>query len=374
MSRIFLSPPDVTGMDRKLLMDAVDSNWVAPVGPDLNAFEAEIASSCGRRFGVGLASGTAALHLALLELGVRPGDEVIVPSFTFVATANAVKYCGAIPILVDADVETWQVSPALVGEAIIQRRRAGARIAAAIVVDLYGQCADYDQLLPIFREASIPVIEDAAEALGAGYRCQPAGSFGDAAIVSFNGNKIITTSGGGMLVTDDNRIAERCRHLATQAREPVPYYEHTEVGFNYRLSNLLAAFGRGQLSDLKRRVDRRRCLFARYQRALAVFPHVHFMPEANYGSSTRWLTCFTIARSSGVANEHVRLCLESHDIESRHTWKPMHLQPAFSGAPAVVDGTSERLFREGLCLPSGSSLTDAEQERVIDILLKALIP
>lgn len=371
MSRIYLSPPDVNGLDRKLLLEAVDSNWVAPVGPDLDAFEAEVAAQCGRRFGVGLASGTSALHLALLELGVRPGDEVIVSTFTFAATANAVTYCGATPVFVDADEETWQISPALVAEAIKQRRQAGAHIAAAIVVDLYGQCADYDELLPLFEAASIPVIEDAAEALGATYRGRPAGSFGEAAVLSFNGNKIITTSGGGMLVTDDERLATRCRHLATQAREPAPHYEHVEIGYNYRLSNLLAAFGRGQLSDLDRRVERRRALYNRYEEALAPFHHLRFMPEAPYGTSTRWLTCLTIDPSGGIDNDQIRLHLEVHDIESRPTWKPMHLQIAFNGAPAAVDGTSERLFRDGLCLPSGSGLTDDQQSKVISRLLYA---
>jgi dTDP-4-amino-4,6-dideoxygalactose transaminase len=371
LGRIYLSPPDVNGVDRQLLLEAVDSNWVAPVGPDLDAFEAEVAAQCGRQFGVGLASGTAALHLALLELGVRPGDEVIVSSFTFAATANAVRYCGATPVLVDADESTWQVSVELVAEAIKQRRRSGARIAAAIVVDLYGQCADYDELLPLLREASIPVVEDAAEALGATYRGQPAGSFGDAAILSFNGNKIITTSGGGGLVTNHERLADRCRHLATQAREPAAHYEHAEVGFNYRLSNLLAAFGRGQLSDLGRRVVRRRDINRRYQDALAEVEGVAFMPEASYGTSTFWLTCITIDPSSGAARERIRLHLEANDIESRPVWKPMHLQPAYRTAPAVTDGSAERLFRTGLCLPSGSSLSEEEQSRVIRALLAA---
>jgi dTDP-4-amino-4,6-dideoxygalactose transaminase len=373
LARVYLSPPDVNGVDRHLLIEAVDSNWVAPVGPDLDAFEAEVAAQCGRRFGVGLASGTAALHLALLELGVRPGDEVIVSSFTFAATANAVRYCGATPVLVDADEDTWQVSAELVAEAVKQRRRAGACITGAIVVDLYGQCADYDDLLPLFRESSIPVVEDAAEALGATYRGRPAGSFGDAAILSFNGNKIITTSGGGSLVTDEERLADRCRHLATQARSPAPHYEHSEVGFNYRLSNLLAAFGRGQLSDLDRRVRRRRDINRRYQDALAGVEGVAFMPEASYGTSTCWLTCITIDPStSGAEREEVRLRLEADDIESRPVWKPMHLQPAYRAAPAVTDGTSERLFRTGLCLPSGSSLSDDEQTKVIGALLAAL--
>lgn len=373
MPRIYLSPPDVTGEDRRLLLEAVDSNWIAPVGPDLDRFEAEAAAVCGRMFGVGLASGTAALHLALRTLGVEPGDEVLVPSFTFAATANAVVYCGATPILVDADADTWQMSPSLLAKAIDERRRAGQRLAAAITVDLYGQCADYDVIVPLLANAGIPLIEDAAEALGATYQGRPAGSFGEAAVVSFNGNKIITTSGGGMLVTDDDRLAKRCRYLSSQAREPAPHYQHVEIGFNYRLSNLLAAFGRGQIADLDRRVVHRRRLNERYRAALSDIDGVTFMSEAPYGRSTRWLTCLTIdPEITGVDHNAVRMGLEEHDIESRPVWKPMHLQPVFQNAPAIVDGTSESLFHQGLCLPSGSTLTDLEQDRVIEVTRKAL--
>jgi len=373
VARIYLSPPEVTGADRRLLLEAVDSNWIAPVGPDLDRFENEVASVCARRRAVGLTSGTAALHLALRELGVGRGDEVLLPSFTFVATANAVAYCGAKPFFVDAEVETWQISPVLLAEAIDELQREGRKPAAAITVDLYGQCADYDAIVPMLADAGIPLIEDAAEALGATYRGHPAGSFGHAGVVSFNGNKIITTSAGGMLVTDDEHLADRCRHLATQAREPVPHYEHTEIGFNYRFSNLLAAFGRGQLADLDRRVLHRRRLNERYRAALGDIEGLVFMPEALYGRPNCWLTCFTIDPTvAGVDRESVRLQLEGHDIESRPTWKPMHLQPVFRDARAVVDGTSQRLFETGLCMPSGSSLTDAEQDRVIDLARKAL--
>jgi len=372
MTRIYLSPPDVVGRDRQLLIDAMDSNWIAPVGPDLAEFEVEVAARTGRRHGVGLASGTAGLHLALRELGVGPGDDVLVSTFTFAATANAVTYCGATPVFVDADA-SWQMSPDLLGEAIDRRRGAGRRVAAAIVVDLYGQCADYARIEPRLIDAGIPLIEDAAEALGAVHRGRPAGSFGEVGVLSFNGNKIITTSGGGMAVTDDERLAHRFRHLATQAREPEPHYEHVEVGYNYRLSNLLAAFGRGQLADLDRRVAHRRRLNDRYQSALAAQPGVAFMPEDEHGVANRWLTCITIDPvAAGTDREKVRLHLEASDVESRPTWKPMHLQPVFRDAPAVVDGTSERLFDLGLCLPSGSNLGDAEQDRVIALVLEAL--
>lgn len=372
MSRIWLSPPEVVGDDRERLLAAVDGGWIAPVGPDLDGFEAEVAAVCGRAHGVGLASGTAALHLLLQEVGVGPGDEVLVPTFTFAASANPVTYLGATPVFIDADGATWQVSPDLVAEELAERRRTGRPMPrAAVVVDLYGQCADFDRLGAVLAEHGVPVVEDAAEALGATYRGRPAGSFGVGAVVSFNGNKIITTSGGGMAVTDDAALAARCRHLATQAREPAPHYEHVEVGYNYRLSNLLAAFGRGQLADLDRRVARRQEINRTYREALGDVEGVAFMPEADYGTSTCWLTCITLDRARATP-EHVRLHLEADEIEARPTWKPMHLQPVFAGAPARVDGTAQRLFETGLCLPSGSSLTEGEQERVVERLRSAL--
>jgi len=373
MTRIYLSPPELAGHDRERLVAAVDSGWLAPVGPDLDAFECEVAVACGRAHAVGLASGTAALHLALREVGVSPGAEVLVSTFTFIASASAIVHLGATPVLIDADAATWQISPALVAEELEERRRAGRPTpAAAVVVDLYGQCADYDALVPLLQEWGIPLVSDAAEALGASYRGKPAGSFGQAAIVSFNGNKIITTSGGGMLLTDDEVLAQRARYLSTQARQPVPHYEHTEIGYNYRLSNLLAAFGRGQLADLRRRVERRRAIFDRYREALSDLPGVDLMPEADYGVSTRWLTCITLDPALQPDPETVRLALEQHDIETRPTWKPLHLQPVFAKARRRVDGTSERLFKTGLCLPSGSSLTVEDQDRVIEHLLDVL--
>lgn len=366
LPRIYLSPPDVTGYDRALLNEAIDSNWVAPAGPDIGRFECEVASVIGRAHAVALSSGTAALHLLLLESGVGPGDRVLVSSFTFAATANAVMYAGAEPVFIDSEATTWTISPDLVEEELVASRSAGRMPKAAIVVDLYGQCADYARLLPLFAEHGVAVISDAAESLGATYGGQPAGSFGHAAALSFNGNKIITTSGGGMLVTDDEGLAERARHLSTQAREDAPHYEHVEVGYNYRMSNLLAAFGRGQLADLDRRVDRKRELNGRYRDALEDLPGVTFMPKAPYGEPTWWLTCLTIdADKAGFDREALRLRLEQADIESRPTWKPMHMQPVFAAAERRVDGTSERLFANGLCLPSGSGLSDAEQGRVI---------
>lgn len=373
MTRIWLSPPDVTGDDRARLIAAVDDGWIAPVGPDLNAFESEIAVATGRAHAVGLSSGTAGLHLALLELGVGRDDAVLVSSFTFAATANAVRYVGATPVFIDAEASSWQISPDLLREELEDRARRGVRMPkAAVVVDLYGQCADYDRIVPILDEYGVALIGDAAEALGATYGGRPAGSFGEAAVVSFNGNKIITTSGGGMLVTDNEELAQRCRHLSTQAREPVPHYEHVEVGYNYRLSNLLAAFGRGQLADLDRRVSVRRRINQRYRDELGEIDGISFMPEADYGTSNCWLTCMTLDPAMSVGPDDVRIHLEEADVEARPTWKPMHLQPVFADFPARVDGTSEKLFTRGLCLPSGSTLSDDDHGRVIDLVREAV--
>ncbi len=356
-----------------MVAEAIASNWIAPVGPDLVAFEHELAERSNRRFAIGLASGTAALHLALRELGVGPGDDVIVSTFTFAASANAVAYLGARPVFIDSDATTWNLSVELVADELASRLKGGTRPTAAVIVDIYGQCADYDSLLPLFAEHNIPVVEDAAEALGATYQSRPAGSFGQAATFSFNGNKIITTSGGGMLVCDDQNLSERVRYISTQARQRAPHYQHVEVGFNYRLSNLLAAFGRGQLTYLDSRLERRRLLNQRYRESLSGIEGLEFMPEAPYGRSSCWLTCITVdPRRAPCTREDLRLHLEAHEIESRPTWKPMHLQPVFAAAQSRTDGTSERLFDQGLCLPSGSSLTDAEQERVISVLLARL--
>ena len=292
MTRIYLSAPDVRGPEREMVLAAIDSNWCAPVGPDLDAFEAEVAAVTGRAYGVALSSGTAGLHLALLELGVGPGDEVLVSTFTFVATANAVAYCGATPVFIDSEPETWNMSADLLAEELEVRRSAGRPMpAAAIVVDLYGQCADYDRILPILAEHGIPLVEDAAEAIGASLGNRPAGSFGAAAVLSFNGNKLITSSGGGMLVTDDEHMARRARYLATQAREPFDHYEHTEVGYNYRLSNLLAAFGRGQLFGLDDRIARRAEIRDRYAEFFADVPGVALNSIATGRSVNHWLTC-----------------------------------------------------------------------------------
>jgi FlaA1/EpsC-like NDP-sugar epimerase/dTDP-4-amino-4,6-dideoxygalactose transaminase/lipopolysaccharide/colanic/teichoic acid biosynthesis glycosyltransferase len=372
-SRIWLSPPDVRPAEREALLAAVESGWVAPAGPDLDAFEAELSERCGVPHAVALSSGTAALHLALLQVGVGPGDDVLVPTATFAATANAVIYCGARPCFIDTDPVTWQMSPALLAAELDERRRRGALPAAVVTVDLYGACADYDAILNVCAEHGVPVVEDAAEALGATFGRRPAGSFGAAGVLSFNGNKIITTSSGGALLCHDRGAAERARYLAAQARQPAAHYEHTEVGFNYRLSNLLAAFGRGQLATLDERIARRRAIQARYREAFADLPGVAFPSVDSRGTTNAWLTCITLEPGvAALGPNELRFELETRNIESRPLWKPMHAQPVFRNHPARVDGTADRLFAIGLCLPSGSGLSDTDLYRVVDAVREAL--
>ncbi|HUY66376.1 MAG TPA: aminotransferase class I/II-fold pyridoxal phosphate-dependent enzyme [Acidimicrobiales bacterium] len=369
MTRIYLSPPEVGPVERQMLLDAFDSNWIAPTGPDLDAFERELAARVGVEHAVGLSSGTAALHLGLMLLGVESGDEVLVPSFTFVATAAAVAYLGATPVFVDSTASTWTIDPALVAEELAGRARRGRLPAAVVTVDLYGQCADYDALSSLCDEYDVPLVEDAAEALGATYRGRRAGSFGQAAVFSFNGNKIITTSGGGMLVSASGHLADQARHLANQARDPFPHYEHSVIGYNYRLSNLLAALGRAQLRGLDDRIERRKATHRAYESALGDLPGLRLMPVADYGEPNWWLTCVTIDPARfGTDREQVRLALEAVDIESRPTWKPLHLQPVFKGAPTVGGEVCATIFERGLCLPSGSALSEAELGRVVEVV------
>ena len=364
--RIYLSPPHMGADERELLLQAFDSNWISTVGPHVDAFEREMADLCGVEYAAGLSSGTAALHLSLLLLGVGPGDEVLCSDLTFAATANAVTYVGATPVFIDSERASWNMDPDLLEEELAACARRGKLPRAVIVVDLYGQCADYDRIVPICRRYEVPLIEDAAEALGATYRGKQAGTFGVMSVLSFNGNKIITTSGGGMLLSNDRRHIELARKLATQAREPVAHYEHTMVGYNYRLSNLLAAVGRGQLRNLADRVERRRATFDHYREALSAEPGITFMPEIEGGRSTRWLTCITVdPRAFGAAREDIRLHLETLNIEARAVWKPMHLQPVFRDRRVAGGAVSEHLFEYGLCLPSGSNLGDEDRARVI---------
>ncbi len=369
MSRIYLSPPEVGQDERDTLLAAFDSNWIAPVGPDIDAFERELAARVGMGHAVALSSGTAALHLALLLAGVGPGDDVLVPSFTFIASAAAVTYLGATPVFVDCDPGTWQIDPDLVATELAGRARTGRLPSALVTVDLYGQCADYDALGALCDHYGIPLIEDAAEALGATYRGRPAGSFGAASVFSFNGNKIITTSGGGMLVSRSEALVDRARYLATQARDPLPHYEHSEIGFNYRLSNLLAALGRAQLRGLDSRILRRAAINRAYRDALETVPGITFMPVAEYGTPNWWLTCIQVDPGAfGADRERIRLSLEAEDIEARPTWKPLHLQPVFAGAPTVGGQACATIFGQGLCLPSGSALSGEDLSRVVEVV------
>lgn len=366
MARIFLSPPELSGSEVERLSAAVDEGWLAPVGPDLDAFEVELARVSGRRFAVAVSSGTAALHLALHALGVGPDDEVLVPTLTFVATANAVRYCGAAPRFVDSDSATWCVDPELLLAELEKRRRANCLPAAVITVDLYGQVAACTDVAARCAELGVPMIEDAAEAIGAALGQRPAGSFGDAAVFSFNGNKLITTTGGGAFLTDDEALARRVRLLATQAREPVLHYEHREVGFNYRLSNLLAAFGRAQLSTLDARIARRRDTNGWYRSLLGEVPGIAFMPNDPGGAPINWLTCIEVDPViAGFTAAEVIARLEAADIEARPVWKPMHLQPVFAGSPVLARDqravVAERLFARGVCLPSGRMGADGRE-------------
>ncbi len=367
--RIYLSPPHLGGDEMTLLEEAVASNWIAPMGSHVDAFERELGSAIDVPHVAALSSGTAGLHLALRLLNVGPGDEVLCADLTFAATANAIVYQGARPVFIDADPNTWALDPQLVREELETAAREGRAPAAVIAVDLYGQCADYDALGEVCSEFNVPLIEDAAEALGSTYRGRPAGGFGRFGVFSFNGNKIITTSGGGALVSNDGTAIERARFLASQARDEAPHYQHSTVGYNYRLSNLLAAVGRGQLRVLQDRVAARRRNAHRYRQLLADLPGIELMPEARYGRSNRWLTCITVdPHRFGADRETVRLALEVEEIEARPVWKPMHLQPVFTGCRVRGGRVAERLFETGLCLPSGSALTDTDLERVAGIV------
>ena len=367
--RLYLSPPHMSGRERRYVEDVFDSNWIAPLGPQVDAFEAEFAAVVQAPYALALSSGTAALHLALQLVGVGAGDEVLVSTLTFAATANAVTYLGGKPTFIDSERTSWNMDPALLAETLHRRARAGRLPKAVVLVHLYGQCADLDPIVAACEAHGVPLIEDAAEALGATYKGRPPGMFGRAGIFSFNGNKIITTSGGGMLVSADRALVDHARKLATQAREPAPHYEHTEIGYNYRLSNVLAGIGRGQLEVLPDRVRRKREIYAAYRQALADLPGIEWMPEAPWGESTRWLTVILIdPQRFGCDREAVRLALEAENIESRPLWKPMHLQPVFAGCPAIGGDVAAALFDQGLCLPSGTALTTTDLARVVEVI------
>ena len=367
--RLYLSPPHMSGREQGYVREVFDSNWIAPLGPQVDAFEAEFAATVGARHALALSSGTAALHLALIHLGVEPGDEVLVSTLTFVASANPIVYLGARPVFIDSERVSWNLDPALVVETIERKARQGRLPKAVIPVHLYGQSADMDPILEVCVRHGVTVIEDAAEALGATYKGRSPGTLGKAGIFSFNGNKIITTSGGGMLVSADAEFIAHARKLAQQARDPAPHYEHSEIGYNYRLSNVLASIGRGQLEVLDQRVAAKRRIFEYYLQFLGDLPGLSFMPEAPWGCASRWLTVITIDPAQFGANrEAIRLALEAENIESRPLWKPMHLQPVFASCEHVGGAVAENLFRDGLCLPSGSSLTEAELARIVAVI------
>lgn len=369
MARVYLSPPHLGADERRFVQEAFDTNWIAPLGPNVDAFERELAERVGVPHAAALSSGTAAIHLGLQLLGVKAGDEVLVSSFTFAASANPITYLGATPVFIDAEPETWNLDPDLLEEELADQKKRGRRPAAVISVDLYGQCANYDRIVSICHRYEVPLLEDAAEALGASWGGRPAGSFGQCAAFSFNGNKIITTSGGGMLVSHDKALIERARFLATQARDPAPHYQHSVIGNNYRMSNVLAGIGRGQLRVLTDRVDARRANRDAYEKALGGLDGIDFMPLAGRGSWNGWLTVVVVdPERFGASREDLRLALEKEDIESRPVWKPLHLQPVFSGSRFRGRGVSERAFERGLCLPSGSSLSAADRDRTIAVI------
>lgn len=365
-SRVYLSSPHMSGHELEMVQEAFSSNWIAPLGPHVDAFEREMAATIGVGHAAALSSGTAALHLALILAGVGEGDEVLCASLTFSASANPIVYQRARPVFVDASPLSWNLDPELLAEELESASKQGKLPKAVVAVDLYGQCADYGRIVPLCERYGVPLIEDAAEALGATCGDRKAGSFGRMGILSFNGNKIITTSGGGMLLSDDEDLIKRARFLSTQARDAAPHYQHSTIGYNYRMSNVLAAIGRGQLMVLDQRVEARRRNFAFYEEALGSLPGITFMPEATYGRCNRWLSCILVEPSAfGATREDIRLALEAENVEARPIWKPMHLQPVFQGCRMVGGKVSEAIFEKGLCLPSGSNLTEADLNRVV---------
>ncbi|MCX7638435.1 MAG: DegT/DnrJ/EryC1/StrS family aminotransferase [Cyclobacteriaceae bacterium] len=371
-SRIWLSPPHMGGQEIQLVKEAFESNWISPAGPHIQAFEEELGAYLGSVHCAALSSGTAAIHLALIVLGVKPGDEVICSSFTFAGSCNPIMYVGATPVFVDSEELTWNLDPELLEEAIKGRlQKTGKKPKAIIVVHLYGMPAQMDKIMPIARHYEIPVIEDAAEALGASLLNVKVGTWGDIGIFSFNGNKIITTSGGGALVSRNSDYVEQARFLATQAREKTRHYEHKKLGYNYRLSNVCAAIGRGQLKYLDQFISRRREIFGWYKELLQ-HKGFCFLQEPPGFFANRWLTTPLLSQDGETEQKLIQIIkkLETENIESRPLWKPMHLQPLYENFPAIINGVSERVFRSGLCLPSGSALKPEEVKYISDIILK----
>jgi len=372
--RIYLSPPHMSGHEMRYIKEAFDQNWIAPLGPNVDAFETKLAQYCGVQRAAALSSGTASIHLALIILGVGPGDEVITSTFTFSATVNPIVYQGATPVLIDSEDSTWNMDPGLLESAIIDRLKRNKVIKAIIPVHLYGMPANMREILSIADHYGIPVIEDAAEALGSKYEGKPVGSLGKLGILSFNGNKIITTSGGGALISNDEALIDKAKYLATQARDEAPHYQHSEIGYNYRMSNVLAGIGRGQMEVIDEVVRERRMNYEFYNKNIEKFPGIQFQTEpSDIYFSNHWLTTILIDPiSAGVTKEIIQDEFEEENIEARPLWKPMHLQPVFKSAPAYLNGVSERLFKNGLCLPSGTNMSDEEKDRVMQVLLRNL--
>jgi dTDP-4-amino-4,6-dideoxygalactose transaminase len=368
-SRIFLSPPHMGDREQHYVAEAFASNYIAPLGPMVDAFEAEFAAYTGIPHCVALTSGTAAIHLALRGFGVGAGDTVIASSLTFIGSITPILFQNATPIFIDADASTWNMDLGLLEETLADLNTKNKLPKAVLPTDLYGQCCDMHVLRSICDRYGVKLVVDAAESVGATYQGKHAGYYADAAAFSFNGNKIITSSGGGMLASHDKKLIDEARFLSQQARDPAPHYEHTTYGYNYRMSNIVAAIGRGQMEVLDARVSRRREIFAIYQRELGGLAGIRFMPEAPTVQGNRWLSVMLVdAAQFGADRETIRLALEAENIESRPMWKPMHLQPVFSGAAMIGGGVSEALFRDGLCLPSGSSMSDVDVLRVCELV------
>lgn len=370
--RIYLSPPNMSGDELELVKDAFASNWIAPLGPHVDGFEKDTAQYLGSKGALALSSGTAAIHLALRLLGIGTGDTVFCSSLTFIASVTPVTFLGAEPVFIDSELSSWNMSPIALEKAFLDAEKRGQLPKAVIIVNLYGQTPDMDPILEICNKFNVPIVEDAAESLGATYKGKQSGTFGKLGILSFNGNKIITTSGGGMLVSDDQDLLDKARFWATQARDQAPWYEHSEIGYNYRMSNILAAIGRGQMKHLDERIHAKRKVYERYINSLGNIEGIDFMPEIKGGISTMWLTAMTVDPAlCGTTNLDIIQKLADENIESRPVWKPMHLQPVFEGKDYYTHAAisvCDDMFKHGICLPSGSDLTNQQQDRVIDII------
>lgn len=373
-NKIWLSSPHMGGKEEVYVKEAFDTNWIAPLGPHVDGFENDLCNFTGVQAAAALSSGTAAIHLALILLGVKAGDEVICQSFTFSASANPIVYQGATPIFIDSESDTWNMCPKHLRLAIEDRIAKGKKPKVIIPVHLYGMPANMKEISSVANEFEIPIIEDAAEAIGSSIDNKACGSFGELGILSFNGNKIITTSGGGALIGDNEDLIKKARFLATQARDAAPHYQHSHIGYNYRMSNVCAAIGRGQMEVLNDRIAQRRSNFEYYVNRLVEIDGITFLAEPDGYFSNRWLTTILVdpSKTNGITRENIRLALEKENIESRPLWKPMHLQPIFAGAPFYGDGTSEHLFEKGLCLPSGSNLTRLDLDRVLNGIITIL--